>query len=120
MNYFIKNIILVLFCLFSLHSCKSDAQLMMEEGIEYYDYGQYDNAQREFKRVIHLFSQNVSELSQDDIELLSQAHHNLAITYSKQGWDKEAQIEAQKSWDLDPTPKHREVLESINNRLLEE
>ena len=115
-----KNIILLLFCLFGLNACKSDAQLMMNEGIEYYEYGQYDNAIREFKRVVHLFSDNISELSQDDIELLSQSHHNLAITYSKKGWDKEAQIEAQKSWDLDPTPTHREVLESINNRLLEE
>ena len=93
---------------------------MMEEGIQYYEYEQYDNAIREFKRVVHFFSENISELSRDDIELLSQAHHNLAITYSKKGWYQEAEIEAQKSWDLDPTPKHREVLESINNRLLQQ
>ena len=117
MNYFMKNIILILFCSVALYSCKSDAQLMMEEGIQYYEYGKYDNAIREFKRVIHLFSSDMSKLSQNDIELLSQAHHNLAIAYSKKGWDKEAQVEAQKSWDLDPTPKHREVLESINARL---
>jgi Flp pilus assembly protein TadD len=119
MNYLIKNIIFILFCLFALNACKSNAQLMMDEGIQYYEYGQFDNAIREFKRVVHLFSEDISALSQDDIELLSQAHHNLAITYAKKGWDKEAQSEAQKSWDLDPTPKHREVLESINNRFLE-
>ena len=119
MNYLTKNIILILFCLFSLYACKSDAQLLMEEGIEYYEYGQFDDAIREFKHVVHLFSDNITELNRDDIELLSQAHHNLAITYSKKGWDKEAQVEAQKSWDLDPTPNHREVLESLNNRLLE-
>ena len=113
-----KNIILILFCSFAFYSCKSDAQLMMEEGIQYYEYGKYDNAIREFKRVIHLFPSDISELNQDDIELLSQAHHNLAIAYSKKGWDKEAKVEAQKSWNLDPTPKHREVLESINARLL--
>ena len=68
---------------------------------------------------MHLFPTDIMGLKQDDIELLSQAHHNLAITYSKKGWNEEAQIEAQKSWDLDPTPNHRTVLESINNRLSE-
>ena len=119
MNYFTKNIIFILFCLLALNSCKSDAQLTMEQGIQYYEYGQFDSAIREFKKVVHLFPADIMGLKQDDIELLSQAHHNLAITYSKKGWDEEAQIEAQKSWDLDPTPNHRTVLESINNRLSE-
>ena len=117
MIYFIKNIIFILFCLFVLSSCKSNAQLTMEQGIEYYEYAQFDNAIREFKKVVHLFPTDIGTMNQDDIELLSQAHHNLAITYSKKGWDEEAQIEAQKSWDLDPTSNHRTVLESINNRL---
>ena len=117
MNYFTKNIIFILFCLLALNSCKSEAQLTMEQGIQYYEYDQFDSAIREFKKVVHLFPANRGEMNQDDIELLSQAHHNLAITYSKKGWDDEAQIEAQKSWDLDPTPNHRTVLESINNRL---
>ena len=117
MNYLIKNITFILFCLLVLSSCKSDAQLTMEQGIQYYEYGQFDNAIREFKKVVHLFPTDIGGLDYDDIELLSQAHHNLSITYSKKGWDEEAQIEAQKSWDLDPTPNHRTVLESINNRL---
>ena len=119
MKYYIKNIISILFCLLVLTSCKSEAQLTMEQGIEYYEYGQFDSAIREFKKVIHLFPIDRGGMNQDDIELLSQAHHNLAITYSKKGWDDEAQIEAQKSWDLDPTPNHRTVLESINDRMSE-
>ena len=39
MNYFTKNIIFILFCLLALNSCKSDAQLTMEQGIQYYEYG---------------------------------------------------------------------------------
>ena len=113
MSYLIKNTIFILLALFTLYSCKNQAELTMERGIQYYEWGQFDNAILEFKKVIHLFSPKT--LSYEEIKLLSQAHHNLSISYSKKGWNEEATIEAKIAFDLIPSSENRKVLELINN-----
>jgi len=116
MNYFIKNTIFILFLLLTLNSCKNQAELTMERGIQYYEWSQFSDAILEFKKVVHLFPPDTRTLSYEEIRLLSQAHHNLSISYSKKGWDKEAQIEAKKAFDLVPSSENRTVLELISNQ----
>ena len=117
MTYYIKNIIFPLLALFILYSCQDAAELTMERGIQYYEWNKFDYAILEFKKVVHLFSNKTDNLNYDQIRLLSQAHHNLSISYSKKGWNTEAQIEAKKAFDLIPSTDNKEVLELINNKL---
>ena len=118
MNYLIKNIIFILFSILVLHSCKTQAELTMERGIQYYEWNQFDDAILEFKKVIHSFPSNGDNLNYNQIKLLSQAHHNLSISYSKKGWNSEAQIEAKKAFDLIPSSENRIVMELINNKAI--
>ena len=115
MNHSIKNIIFILFALLLFNSCKNQAELTMERGIQYYEWSQFDNAILEFKKVIHLFPPETRGLSYDEIRLLSQAHHNLSISYSKKGWDEEAKIEAKAAFNLVPSSENRKVLELISS-----
>jgi len=117
MNYYIKNIIFILFTLLILNSCQDEAELTMERGIQYYEWNKFDYAILEFKKVVHIFSDKTDNLNYDQIRLLSQAYHNLSISYSKKGWHAEAQIEAKKAFDLIPSTENKEVLELINNQL---
>ena len=112
-----RNIIFILFAMLLLNSCQNKADLTMERGIQYYEWNQIDNAILEFKKVIHLFSNNKEHLTYDEIRLLSQAHHNLSISYSKKGWNEQAQIESKNAFDLIPSSKNKEVLELINTKL---
>ena len=52
----------------------------------------------------------------EQIRLLSQAHHNLSISYSKKGWNQEAETEAQKAFDLVPSSENRTVLELLQEQ----
>ena len=62
--------------------CKSDAELSMERGIKYFDWGKYDQAILEFNKAKYLQLLNETQ-SYDDLKLLAQTHYNLAITYAK-------------------------------------
>ena len=75
------------------------------------------NAILEFKKVIHLFPPDTRGLNHDEIRLLSQAHHNLSISYSKQGWHDKAKGEAEEAFDLIPSSENKEVLELIKQQL---
>ena len=114
MNYSKKNIIFILFTLLIFNSCQNQAELTMERGIQYYEWSKFDNAVLEFKKVVHLLTEKTENLNYEQIRLLSQAHHNLSIAYSKKGWDDEARIEAKKAFDLIPSSENRTVLELID------
>ena len=114
-----KNIILILLSLLIFNGCKSEPELAMERGIHYYELGETDKAAIEFNRAV-LLLKKIKNKNIDDFELLSQAYHNLAIAYSKQGLNNYARDAAEESWKLSPTPKHRSVLQLINNRIAKE
>ena len=116
MTYSKKNIIFVLFALLMLTSCQNQAELTMERGIQYYEWNKFDNAILEFKKVVHLLTDKTEKLDYEQIRLLSQAHHNLSISYSKNGWIEEAQKEAKKAFDLIPSSENKTVLELINEK----
>ncbi len=115
MNYSKINIIFILLSLFILNSCQHDSDLTMERGIQYYEWNKFDNAILEFNKVIKMFENN-DDLSYEEIRLLSQAHHNLSISFSKIDDYINAKIHAQKAFDLIPSNENRTVLELITEK----
>ena len=97
--------------------CKSDTELAMERGIQYYEWEKIEKAILEFKYVIHTLSAEKVKKDYQYIQLLSRAHHNLAVAYAKKTWYDDAIKEAQKAFELIPTDDNRKVMELIKKKL---
>ncbi len=109
------KIYLYIFILFIL-GCKSDVELAMERGIQYYEWEKIEEAILEFKFIIHSLNSNHQSLNYKLIKLLSRAHHNLAVSYAKKKWYSEALIEAKKAFELIPTDENKKVIDLIKNK----
>ena len=96
--------------------CKGDAELAMERGIQYYEWENIEKAILEFKYVIHTLSGEAEKKDYKQIQLLSRAHHNLAVAYAKKTWYNDAIIEARKAFELIPTVDNRKVMELIQKK----
>ena len=96
--------------------CKGDAELAMERGIQYYEWENIEKAILEFKYVIHTLSGETEKKDYKQIQLLSRAHHNLAVAYAKKTWYNDAIIEARKAFELIPTVDNRKVMELIQKK----
>ena len=96
--------------------CKGDAELAMERGIQYYEWENIEKAILEFKYVIHTLSGETEKKDYKQIQLLSRAHHNLAVAYAKKTWYNDAIIEAKKAFELIPTVDNRKVMELIQKK----
>ena len=92
-----------------LIACKSDAELAMERGIQFYDWDKLDEAIVEFNKVQYLLDYKEGQ-SLKSAELLAQAHFNLGITYAKKGLYNQAEQEILNALSLIPNPEYREVL----------
>ena len=117
-QYKLKNPIFLLIIL-SFMGCKNKTELAMERGIQYYEWEKIEEAVLEFKHVIHNFASKDNKLKYEEIKLLSRAHHNLAVAYSKKIWYTDAAEEAQKAFDLFPTDDNRKILELIQIKLFQ-
>ena len=98
--------------------CKNNADLTMERGIQYYEWNLIDKAILEFNQVIHMFPKDTKSLDYSQIELLSQAHHNLAVAYAKKEWFEDAAREAKSAFNLVPSSENRRVLDLIIEKSL--
>ena len=96
--------------------CKGDAELAMERGIQYYEWEKIEKAILEFKYVIHTLSAETGKKDYKHIQLLSRAHHNLAVAYAKKTWYNDAIMEARKAFELIPTDDNRKVMELIQKK----
>ena len=96
--------------------CKGDAELSMERGIQYYEWDKTEKAILEFKYVIHTLSVETGKKDYKHIQLLSRAHHNLAVAYAKNTWYNDAIIEARKAFELIPTEENRKVMKLIQKK----
>ena len=105
-------LLLILFIL----GCKSDTELAMERGIQFYEWDKIEKAILEFKYVIHILSSELDRGDYKKIKLLSRAHHNLAVAYAKKNWYDDAIKEAQKAFELIPTDDNRKVMELIRKK----
>ena len=88
----------------------------MERGIQYYEWENIEKAILEFKYVIHTLSGETEKKDYKQIQLLSRAHHNLAVAYAKKTWYNDAIIEAKKAFELIPTVDNRKVMELIQKK----
>ena len=111
----IKNLkkYLSLILIITTLGCKGDAELAMERGIQYYEWEKIEKAILEFKYVIHTLSVETGKKDYKHIQLLSRAHHNLAVAYAKKTWYNDAIMEARKAFELIPTDDNRKVMELI-------
>jgi len=107
-----KKLILLAFCIL-LVSCKNQAELTMERGIQYFEWNLVDKAIIEFSKVVHMFPSEPRNLSYEHVELLAQAHHNLAVAYAKKEWYSDAEKEARIAFEMVPTIDNRKVLDLI-------
>ena len=88
----------------------------MERGIQYYEWEKIEKAILEFKYVIHTLSAETGKKDYKHVQLLSRAHHNLAVSYAKKTWYNDATIEARKAFELIPTEDNRKVMELIKKK----
>ena len=110
--------ILYLFIVLLFLGCKSDAELAMERGIQYYEWDMLEKSILEFKFVIHQLSIETQKLDYKNIKIKSKAHHNLAVAYAKKLWYEDAIIEANKSFDLVPSDDNKKLINLINKKIL--
>ena len=114
----IKNVkkYLSLLLIIAALGCKGDAELAMERGIQYYEWEKIEKAILEFKYVIHTLSAETEKKDYKQIQLLSRAHHNLAVAYAKKTWYNDAVMEARKAFEFIPTEDNRKVMELIQKK----
>ena len=112
-----KQLAVLLLLLLSL-GCKNNADLTMERGIQYFEWDLVDKAILEFNQVIHMFPTDSRRLDYDQVQLLSQAHHNLAVAYAKKEWFIDAEREARSAFELVPSSENRRVLDLIKEKAL--
>ena len=98
--------------------CKGEEDLAMERGIQYYEWEKIEQAILEFKYVIHSLSAETGKKDYKHIQLLSRAHHNLAVAYAKKTWYNDAIMEARKAFELIPTDNNRKVMELIQKKMV--
>jgi len=99
--------------------CNSKVDLSIERGIHYFETGQTEEAILEFKQAIQLMPSNQDQLNIDEIQLLSQAYHNLSVAYAKKEWFADAEKSAKMAFDLVPSSENKEVLELIKSKRTE-
>ena len=103
-------IYLILICLF--FSCRSEAELSMERGIQYFEWQKFNQAILEFNKAKYLQIVDGRQ-SYDKLKLLAQTHYNLAITHAKLGHFHKAHEEAQRAFTLIPKKEYQELLNLI-------
>ena len=108
---------LYIFFILLVYSCKSDAELAIERGIQFYDWGKFNKALVEFNKS-KFFQLRQRSQSYQDLKLLAQTHYNLAITYAKINMYERAYQEAQHAVSLVPNKEYREVLGLVKEKLI--
>jgi Flp pilus assembly protein TadD len=111
-----KRFALLIILIFMV-GCKNNAELTMERGIQYFEWNLVDKAILEFNQVIHMFPKDFRRLDYDQVQLLSQAHHNLSVAYAKKEWFVDAEKEARHAFELVPSTENRRVLGLIKEKL---
>ena len=104
---------------FLMMSCKSDANMAMERGIQHYKWNQIDEAIIEFNKVKYLLDFKDGE-SLESAELLAQAHYNLGISYAKKELFNQAEQEILTAISIIPNPEYRNVLQMVRQQIKDE
>ena len=109
-----KRIILLLAIL--CIGCKSDIDLSMERGIQFFEWNLLDKAILEFNQVVLMLPDDPRALTYEETEILAKAYHNLAIAHSKLGRMAFAENYSLKAYQLLPTEENWKVLNTLKAR----
>ena len=111
MKKFLLLLIVLLFV-----GCKSDVQLSMERGIQFYEWNLYDKALLEFNQVIRMLPSDPRKLSYDETEMLSRAYYNIAISHLQLGRNDQVDGFANKAYQLLPTQENWDLLNDLRSQ----
>ena len=110
-----KQLFILSFTLFII-GCNEDPQRHLKLGEWYAQKGLIEEAILEFKEVTRLYPSKVQSLSREDYTVLSKAHYNLSLMYTKKGWWEYALKEAETCFQLQPVKDHYDLVSLIKQR----
>jgi len=114
-SFILKTALLICFLTFT-SGCKDDPKRHLELGEWYAQKGLVEEAILEFKEVTRLFPEKVQSLSREEYQVLSKAHYNLSLMYTKKGWWDYALQEAETCFELQPIKDHYDLVSLIKQR----
>ena len=113
-----KHILISLLAFLCFISCtKQDPARHLNLGNWYLEKGLIDEAILEYREVSRMYSNDQSQLTREQFDILGKAHFKLAIAYTKKGWWEYALREAENSFDLSPSPDTHELVELIKEKI---
>ena len=116
MKYRTINVIISVLIPLFIGGCKEDPERHLKLGKWYAQKGLVEEAILEFKEVTRLFPEKVQSLSREEYQVLSKAHYNLSLMYTKKGWWEYALQEAETCFELQPIKDHYDLVSLIKQR----
>ena len=116
MKYRTINVIISVLIPLFIGGCKEDPERHLKLGKWYAQKGLVEEAILEFKEVTRLFPEKVQSLSRVEYQVLSKAHYNLSLMYTKKGWWDYALKEAETCFELQPIKDHYDLVSLIKQR----
>ena len=110
-----KQLFISIFAILIL-GCNEDPQRHLKLGQWYAQKGLIEEAILEFKEVTRLYPSKIQSLSREDYTVLSKAHYNLSLMYTKKGWWEYALKEAETWFELQPVKDHYDLVTLIKQR----
>ena len=116
MKYRTINVIISVLIPLFIGGCKEDPERHLKLGKWYAQKGLVEEAILEFNEVTRLFPEKVLSLSREEYQVLSKAHYNLSLMYTKKGWWDYALKEAETCFELQPIKDHYDLVSLIKQR----
>ena len=110
-----KQLFILIFTILII-GCNEDPQRHLKLGQWYAQKGLIEEAILEFKEVTRLYPSKIQSLSREDYTVLSKAHYNLSLMYTKKGWWEYALKEAETCFELQPVKDHYDLVALIKQR----
>ena len=110
-----KQLFILIFTILII-GCNEDPQRHLKLGQWYAQKGLIEEAILEFKEVTRLYPSKIQSLSREDYTVLSKAHYNLSLMYTKKGWWEYALKEAETCFELQPVKDHYDLVTIIKQR----
>ena len=110
-----KQLFILIFTILII-GCNEDPQRHLKLGQWYAQKGLIEEAILEFKEVTRLYPSKIQSLSREDYTVLSKAHYNLSLMYTKKGWWEYALKEAETCFELQPIKDHYDLVALIKQR----
>jgi len=116
MKYRATNILILMLILLFIGGCKEDPERHLKLGKWYAQKGLVEEAILEFKEVTRIYPEKMQSLSRSEYQILSKAHYNLSLMYTKKGWWDYALQEAETCFELQPIKDHYDLVSLIKQR----